>query len=343
MKEHYTLGELAKLFSVKPQGNSDCKISGIASLERAQANQISFLIHPKFRDHLTTTKAAAVIISPQETVSYAGNALVTENPHLLYAKVAELFEAKEKNSLGTHPSSVIGVNCDIAPSASIAAHCVIGARVKIGKNVVIESGTCIGNDSVIGDDCHFASRVTLYHHVRVGERVLIHSGAVLGADGFGFAKEKEMWRKIPQLGGVVIGNDVEIGANTTIDRGALEDTIIGNGVKIDNQVLIAHNVQVGDHTIIAGCTAIAGSVKIGRHCILGGGVLMADHVEISDYVALSGATMVEKSLTGPAAYGSCVGSMPMYKSKKVMLLLQQLGEIVRRIKKLEKEHECDGH
>jgi UDP-3-O-[3-hydroxymyristoyl] glucosamine N-acyltransferase len=336
MKDSYTLGEFATLFNAKSQGNLECKISGIASLENAQSNQISFLIHPKFRDYLPTTKAAAVIISPHDALNYQGNALITENPHLLYAKVAELFEAKQKNVAGIHPSAVIGVGCDIAASASIAAHCAIGDRVKIGNNVVIEPGTYIGDDCVIGDDSHFTSRVTLYHDVKVGKRVLIHSGVVLGADGFGLVKEAETWRKIPQLGSVVIGDDVEIGANTTIDRGALEDTVIGNGVKLDNQVLIAHNVHVGDHTVIAGSAAIAGSVKIGRNCILGGGVQIADHVEISDYVALGGATVVEKSLTGPAVYGSCVGSMPIYKSKKVMVLLQQLGEIVRRIQKLEK-------
>ena len=343
MKDQYTLGELATLFSVKSQGNLDQKISGIASLDRAQPNQISFLIHPKFRPFLADTEAGAVIISSKDCSSYQGNALITENPHLIYAKVAELFVTKTKKQSGIHPTAIIGKNCNIANSASIAPYCVIGDDVKIGEHVVIGPGSSIGDHCVIDANSQLAARVTLYPKVKIGRNALIHSGAVLGADGFGMIKDGNAWRKIPQLGSVVVGDDVEIGANTTIDCGALESTVIGNGVKLDNQIQIAHNVQVGDHTVIAGCSAIAGSSKIGKHCILAGAVQVSDHVTIADQVIIGGASIVEKSIEQPGAYATPVGSIPAYKSKKVLLLLQRLEEIMQRLRKLERKDEPNEH
>lgn len=333
----HTLEKLATLINAQLQGDPKCQISGIAPLDHAQAGQISFLANPQFRQYLPSTQASAVILSSKEANKCVVNALITDNPYLGYAKIAALFTPPINVAAGIHSTAIIGKNCQIDSSVSIGAHCVIGDQVKIGKNSIINSGCHIGNDTSIGEHCHLLAKVILYHGVHIGDRVVIHSGVVIGSDGFGLAKdEKNVWCKIPQLGGVIIGNDVEIGANTTIDRGALDNTVIEDGVKLDNLIQIAHNVHIGAHTAIAGCTGIAGSARIGKYCMIGGGASIVGHSEIADNVVLIGTATVERSIDQPGVYGSGLGILPFRILKRLGFRFRQLDDMARRLDNLEK-------
>lgn len=338
------LNELAKLIDAKIQGNGNCEIAGIAPLDRAQPGQISFLSNAKFRSYLATTQASAVIVSPKEAADCTTNALIVENPYLGYAKIAHLFKPQLQNKPGIHPAAIIGEHCQIDPSAAIGPGCVIGDHAIIGAHTVISPGCVIGENVHIGMDCHLWANVTVYYNVQIGHRALIHSGAVIGSDGFGMARDKDKWCKIPQLGSVLIGNDVEIGANTCIDRGALNNTVIEDDVKLDNLIQIAHNVHIGAHTAIAGCTAIAGSVRIGKNCMIGGSVSITDNIEIVDNVFLMGTSTVEIPVTKPGKYGSGLGLYPGMELIRNVVRFRQLGDIIKRITKLEKaSDERDGN
>lgn len=333
---HYSLSQLAEHLGAELRGDSQCQITGIAPLHTAQPGQISFLDNPQYKKFLATTQASAVIVSAKDlTQDVKTNFLILDNPYLGYAKVAGLFLPKLSVKPGIHPKAVVGENCHISDSASIGPNCVIGDNVVIGDNSIIHPGTVIGNDCKIGSDCLIWANVTCYYKVQLGDRVIIQSGAVLGSDGFGMANDKGKWYKIPQLGAVVIGNDVEIGANTSIDRGALENTVIGEGVKLDNLIQIAHNVQIGAHTIIAGCTAIAGSTKIGKYCMIGGGSSISGHLEITDGVILTGTSAVSYSLTEPGVYSSGVPLQTNRAWRKNAVRFQQLDDMARRLRKLE--------
>ena len=340
LKNRHSLAELSRYLGAELKGDPDCIISSIASLDKALAGQISF-IHDsdfganKYRKFLHDTQASAVILSANYSEFCSTNQLITENPYLCYAKIAGLFLPKNNIKAGIHPTAVIGKNCQIAPSVSVGPHCVIGDNVYIGEQTVVGSGCAIGNDCSLGASCTLYSRVTLYHGIRTGDRVIIHSGAVIGADGFGMVNENGVWYKIPQLGAVVIGNDVEIGANTTIDRGALEDTVLGNGVKLDNQIQVAHNVRIGDHTAIAGCTAIAGGTQIGKYCMIGGGAAINGHIEITDRVILTALANVSASITQPGVYSSGVPLQPNSQWRKNAARFRQLDDLARRLHKLE--------
>jgi UDP-3-O-[3-hydroxymyristoyl] glucosamine N-acyltransferase len=332
----FSLKQLAQHLSADMQGDPGCEITGIAPLDKAIPGQISFLITPQYRSFLNTTQASAVVLSPQDASAYVGNCLITANPHLGYAKLATLWAPKSAEKMGIHPSAVIGAHCQIAPTASIAAGCVIGDYVCIGADTRIGPGCVIGDHSTIGSGCCIYARVTLYHQIQIGDRVIIHSGAVIGADGFSFANDAGTWHKIPQLGRVCIGDDVEIGANTTIDRGALEDTIIEAGVKLDNLIQVAHNVRIGAHTAIAGGTAIAGSVEIGKHCMIGGAAAISGHLKIADGVILTAKTEVGTSITQKGIYSSGMPFQPNLQWRKNIIRFTQLDDIARRLKKLEK-------
>lgn len=336
-KSQYTLSELAEVLGAKLQGDAACVITGMATLQNAQAGQITFLDNVKYRSYLADTKASAVIVSSAYAAECPTNALVLGNPYLGYAKAAKLFEQLPSAKSGIHATAVMGENCQIHPLASIGAHCVIGDNVIIDAHAII-GAHCVINDSCkIGEGSRLWPKVTLYHNVTIGQRCIIHSGAVLGSDGFGFApNEKGQWQKIPQLGGVVIGDDVEIGANTTVDRGAIESTMIKNGVKIDNQVQIAHNVIIGEHTIIAGCVGIAGSTKIGKHCMFGGGSGVAGHLTICDGVIITGSSTVGRSINTPGVYSSFIDAQPHTHWTKNMMRVYQLDDITRKLRKVEK-------
>lgn len=332
----YTLGELAEQLGATLRGDAAQRVTGLATLQDAGPQQLSFLANAQYRKYLASTRAGAVLITPKDAEDYSGTALLVANPYLAYARISHLFETRPKAVGGIHPSAVVDPSAKIDPTASIGAQVVIEADVWIGADVVIGAQSFVGARSRVGAGGRLASRVTLCHDVCIGERVVIQPGAVIGGEGFGFANEKGNWEKIAQLGGVRIGDDVEIGANTTIDRGALSDTLIGNGVKLDNQIMIAHNVQIGENTAIAGCAGISGSTRIGRNCMLAGGVGLVGHIEICDNVFITGMTMVTRSITEPGSYSSGTAMQPAGEWRKSAARIRQLDEMARRLQQVEK-------
>lgn len=284
------------------EGDGSVVVSQVGTLASAGAGQIAFLANPKYRQQLLTTQASAVIVPPQFAVDVALPRIVHPNSYAYYARVVALLNPPPARASGVHPSAV--VHAAVPASASIGENVVVGAGAVIGENVTLYPGCVIGDRVTIGDGSLLHPNVVVYRDCVIGKRAVIQAGAVIGGDGFGFAKEGERWIKIPQIGRVVIGDDVEIGANTSIDRGALDDTVIGDGVKIDNQIQIAHNVRIGDHSALAGCVGIAGSTKIGRRCTVGGAGMIIGHLELADDVHISAGSMVTKSLRKPGQYTS---------------------------------------
>lgn len=332
----FTLGQLAERLGATLRGRADRQISGLATLQEAQCEQLSFLANPQYRKFLGQTQAGALLLTPADAEGYAGDALLVANPYLAYAELSHLFDRKPQAVAGVHPTAVVAADAQVHASASVGPYAVIESGAQIAAGVSIGAHCVVGARSVVGEDGWLAPRVTLYHDVQIGKRVVIQSGAVLGGEGFGFANEKGVWQKIAQIGGVTIGDDVEIGANTTIDRGALADTQIGNGVKLDNQIMIAHNVQIGDHTAMAGCAGISGSTKIGKHCMIAGGVGMVGHIEVCDNVFVTGMTMVTRSITEPGSYSSGTAMQPAGEWRKSAARIRQLDEMARRLQQLEK-------
>ncbi|MDU8498320.1 UDP-3-O-(3-hydroxymyristoyl)glucosamine N-acyltransferase [Pseudomonas syringae] len=330
------LGQLAEFLGATLRGDKDIEITGLATLQEAGPGQVSFLANPKYRKLLVDTQATAVLLKPADADGYTGNALVVPDTYLAYARISHFFDPKPKSSAGVHPTAVIAEDALIDPAASIGAFAVIESGVRIAAGVTIGAHCFIGARCEIGEDGWLAPRVTLYHDVRIGKRVVIQSGAVLGGEGFGFAKDKGIYHKVAQIGGVTLGDDVEVGVNTAIDRGALADTRIGNGVKLDNQIQIAHNVQVGDHTAMAACVGISGSTKIGKHCMLAGGVGLVGHIDICDGVYITGMTMVTHSITEPGSYSSGTAMQPAAEWRKSAARLRKIDDMARRLQKLEK-------
>lgn len=331
-----TLGFLAEFLGATLRGAQDKQITGLATLQEAGPGQVSFLANPQYRKFLSTTHAAAVLLKPADAEGYAGDALLIADPYLAYARISHLFDPKPIAEAGIHASAIVAADATVHPSASVGPNVVIESGARIAAGVTLGAHCYIGARSVIGENGWLAPRVTLYHDVRIGQRVTIQSGAVIGGEGFGFANEKGVWRKIAQIGGVTIGDDVEIGVNTAIDRGAMDDTRIGNGVKLDNQIQIAHNVQVGDHTAMAACVGISGSAKIGKHCMLAGGVGLVGHIEICDNVFITGMTMVTRSITEPGSYSSGTAMQPAAEWRKSAARIRQLDDMSRRLQQLEK-------
>jgi len=332
----FTLGELAGQLGATLRGDATQSVSGLATLQDAGPHQLSFLANAQYRKYLASTRAGAVLLKPKDAEDYAGAALLVDNPYLAYARISHLFETRPKAPCGAHPSAVIDPSAQIDPTASIGAQVVIEADVWIGANVVIGAQSFVGARSRVGAGGRLAPRVTLCHDVCIGERVVIQPGAVIGGEGFGFASERGGWEKIAQIGGVRIGDDVEIGANTTIDRGALSDTVIGNGVKLDNQIMIAHNVQIGDNTAMAGCSGISGSTKVGRNCMIAGGAGLVGHIEVCDNVFITGMTMVTRSITEPGSYSSGTAMQPAGEWRKSAARIRHLDDMARRLQQVEK-------
>jgi UDP-3-O-[3-hydroxymyristoyl] glucosamine N-acyltransferase len=291
------LGDLAVRFGCRLRGDPDAGVESVATLEGAGPGSVTFLANARYRRFLRTTRATAVILEARHADDCPTAALLADNPYALYARVAEILHPPPQAAPGVHPSAVISSGCVIAPSASIGPLVVVESGVRIGERVVVGAGSVLQSGVSIAADSRLIARVTLCLGVRIGRRTIVHPGCVIGADGFGFAKDADGWVKVPQLGAVSIGDDVEIGANTTIDRGAIEDTVIEDGVKLDNQIQIGHNVRIGAHTAIAGCVGISGSTTIGRRCLIGGAVGIVGHLTIADDVVITGLTMVSRSLT----------------------------------------------
>jgi len=328
-----TLQTLADLCGARLQGDPNCLVSGLASLDSAREGELSFLGNRQYRKYLSTTKASAVIVSPEDAENCPVNALISDNVRLSLAKIAKLFEKDQPAPKGIHPTAILGEGCQIPTSASIAAFAVLGDRVVVGEGAMIGPGCIIGHDCSLGNNSILKGRVTLYDNVRIGEFCLIHSGVVIGSDGFGFANEKNgSWFKMPHLGGVVIGDQVEIGSNTTIDRGFLEDTILGNGVIIDNLVQIGHNVTIGARTAIAGCVAIAGSTSIGEACQIGGASSIAGHIHLTDRVYITGTSAVNHSLNKSGIYSSGFPAKPAHLWRKNAARFNFLDDMAKRLR-----------
>lgn len=332
---HFSLRELASRFGGEVVGNAEIRVDRVATLENAGPGAIAFLANPRYRHQLATTRAAAVIVAPAMREETAIARIVCENPYACFARVSALLNPPRAVRPGVHPASVVDADASVHPGAEIGAHAIVARGAQVGEGAVIGPGAYVGEDVVIGKDTRIHALAAIYEGCVLGERVIVHSGTVIGADGFGIAQDDGHWVKVPQIGRVLIGNDVEIGASTTIDRGAIGDTVIEDGVKLDNQIQIAHNVRIGAHTAIAACTGIAGSVQVGRHCRIGGAVGIAGHVSIADHVDISGHTAVTKSIDKPGVYSGVYPFEPNREWRRNAAQLRHLAEIGRRVAALE--------
>lgn len=336
-QEGLRLDEIVTRLGGSLEGDGSVVVSQVASLASAGAGQIAFLANPKFRQQLLGTKAAALIVSPQFAADTTLPRIVHRNAYAYYARVVALLNPPAPRPAGVHDSAV--VHSAVPASACIGENVVIGKDVVIGENVTLYPGCVIGDGVSIGDDTLLYPNVVIYARCVIGKRAVIQAGAVIGGDGFGFAKDGERWIKIPQIGRVVVGDDVEIGANTSIDRGALDDTVIGDGVKLDNQIQIAHNVVIGDHAAMAGCVGIAGSTKIGRRCTVGGAGMIVGHLDLADDVHVSAGTMVTKSLRRPGQYTSIFPLEAHDEWLQNAAQIKRLAKLAERVAELEKKLE----
>lgn len=329
-----TLDEIVARFGGTLVGIGSTRIDGLATLEDADSHQLAFLSNPKYRVQLARTRAGGVILGADVADACPVAAIVTDQPYLYFARVAQWLNPQPRPAAGIHPSAV--VQTTLPASVSVGPGAWIGSGARIGENVVIEANCSVADDSEIGEESRLFPNVSVYPGCVIGARAIIHSGAVIGSDGFGFARDGDgAWVKIPQTGRVVIGDDVEIGAGTTIDRGALADTVIGNGVKLDNQIQVGHNVRIGEHTAMAGCAGIAGSAVIGRRCTVGGGAVILGHLTIVDGVNVSAGTLVAKSIRKPGNYTGTAPFMEHDAWLKNFAHLRHLDSLADKIRALE--------
>ena len=330
------LTEVAKIIgAVLDAANPELKVFGINTMKDASVEELSFLSNPQFAKYLSSSQAGAIILKPEQAEQYSGNKLVMDDPYLGYARASQLFTRDIHLETGLHPTAVVSDKATVHPTARIGPRVVVESDVVIESEVVVESGSVIGCGAVIGRGSHISKNVTICHGVNIGKRVIIHCNAVIGCDGFGNAFDTGKWCKIASLGSVMIGDDVEIGASTCIDRGALGNTIIGCGVRLDNLVHIAHNVTIGDHTAIAAMVGIAGSTDIGKYCLIGGQAGINGHLTITDKVTIGGKAMITGSITDPGSYSSGTGFMNTKLWRKNTVRYRHLDEIARRLNKLE--------
>jgi len=324
VQEEFSLGELAVRFGLTLRGEPDLKVSSVATLSRAQSGSLSFLANSRYRRQLETTRATAVVVSAEDAAHSPVAALIHPNPYLAYARIATLMHPQAILTPGIHPSAVVSSRARTAASASIGPLVVVEKDAEIGERVALGPGCVVQRGARIGADSVLVSRVNLYPGVTLGQRCILHAGAVVGADGFGFAQNAGTWAKVPQVGSVRIGDDVEIGANTTIDRGAIDDTVVEDGVKLDNQIQVGHNVVIGAHTAIAGCTGISGSTVIGQRCMIGGMVGLAGHLTIADDVVVTGCSLVSASIKQAGSYSS---GMPTVETKRWRRMVAHLRRL----------------
>lgn len=335
----YRLADIAQRFGGEVLGDADTAIEQIATLESAGAGHISFLASTKYRSQLATTRAGAVILGKADAEATELPRIVCDNPYTYFARVSAFLNPVAQEPPGVHSTAVVEEGARVDPTAHVGPHAVIGAGASIGAHSVVMAGCSIGAGVTIGSETRLYPRVVVYHDCVLGDRVVVHSGVVIGADGFGIAMEEGRWLKIPQIGRVVIGNDVEIGANTTIDRGALDDTVIEDGVKLDNLIQVAHNVRIGAHTAIAGCSGIAGSTTVGHHCRIGGGTGIVGHVHIADHVEVASYTLVSKAIREAGSYS---GSFPFARTdewRRNAAHLRHLDALADKVKALQQEVE----
>ena len=333
----YSLANLATQLSAQLGGDSDIQLSSLATFEGAKKGDITFVSDKKLLTRLEECNASAIVLPTALKESYQGNALFMDNPYVGYALLARIFDTTPSLKVNIAQSAHIHESAVIGKNVAIADNVVIGEGVKIGDNSQIFANTVIGEESIIGENCKIYANVSIYHRTILGNNNIIHANTVIGSDGFGNAPYQGTWVKIPQIGKVIIGNDVEIGSSTTIDRGALSDTIIGNGVKIDNQCQIAHNIQIGDHTALAGGTNIAGSTTIGKNCIIGGSSTINGHITIADKTVITGNSMVMRSIKEAGMYSSGVPAQDNKAWRKNTAYTLKIEELFKRVKELEKQ------
>ncbi len=333
----YTLSEIAEKIGAVVEGDANCSIHSLATLANAKTGQIAFLSNTKYRDQLSATKASAVIVSPDCLADCSTNALVMANPYMGYALVAQMLDSTPKPANEIHPTAVIDISADIASTVSIGANSVIESGAVLADGVTIGAGCFIGKNVKIGKNTALWANVTVYHQVEIGEYCLIQANTVIGSDGFGYANHQGNWVKIPQLGSVIIGDRVEIGASTTIDRGALDDTMIKDGVILDNQIQIAHNVVIGENTAMAACSVIAGSTVVGKNCTIAGMVGVNGHINIADNCVFTGFAMVTKNITESGVYSSGLPAQTNKEWQKTNARIRKLETTNKKIKALEQE------
>jgi UDP-3-O-[3-hydroxymyristoyl] glucosamine N-acyltransferase len=331
-----SLGELAVRFGCELRGDPTAMVDRVGTLSGAGPSELAFLANPHYRAQLAATRATAVVLDAANAASCPVAALVHSNPYARYARIAALLHPEPPAAPGVHASAQVDPSAQVAASASIGAGAIIGPRCSIGARVRIGPACVLGADIEVGEDCRLHARVTLESGTELGARVCLQSGAVIGSDGFGFAREGAGWTKVPQLGRVRIGADVEIGANTTIDRGAIEDTVIGAGVKLDNQIQVAHNVHIGEHTVIAACTGISGSTRIGARCMIAGMVGIVGHLDICDDVVVTGLSMVSHSISTPGVYSGGIPAAPAALWRRVVGRFKRLDALAERVTRLER-------
>lgn len=333
----YSVRDIARIIGADLVGDGDVTVTHVADLDSCTDGSLSFAVSRQYVKQLQTTKASAVIV-PADLVAHCEMvALVSSNPSLSFARAVRYMYPSEEIVPGIHPSAIISDDCEVADNVSIGPNVVINAKCTIGDNSVIGPGCIITAPCFIGAYANLIARVSIVGPTSLGERVIVHPGAVIGSDGFGLANDQGVWEKIPQLGRVIIGNDVEIGANTTIDRGALQDTVIDDGVKLDNQIQVAHNVKIGAHTAVAGCAGIAGSAKIGKYCGIGGGAGIQGHIEITDGVQVTGMTKISQSIHQPGVYTSGTAAQDNKTWLRNALRFKELDRLFKRLQNLEKK------
>ena len=337
MGKQYSLSEITQVLGGSVVGDDTTLISSVASLTNAKAGDISFINDAKYQKTLDSCKASAYVLRDKDAALTTLPRIIVDNPYAYFAKLSAFLNPIAGATLGVAPSAVVDISANIPASCSIAPLAVIGANVVLGENVIIGSACVVENDVTIAENTRLEPHVTIKHHCAIGENCHIFSGAVIGSDGFGYAEEAGVWLKIPQVGRVIIHANVDIGANTTIDRGALDDTIIEEGVKLDNLIQIGHNCIIGAHTVIAGCVGIAGSAKVGKHCKIGGAAMILGHLEIANHVTISPGSMITRSLLVADTYTAL---MPFQTHKawlNTAAKIRHLDVLSNKIKELEKE------
>ncbi|MSP86971.1 MAG: UDP-3-O-(3-hydroxymyristoyl)glucosamine N-acyltransferase [Methylotenera sp.] len=337
MIKQYSLGDIAKALGGSVIGDATTLISRVASLSNAQSGDISFINDAKYQKVLQSCQASAYVLREKDSALTFLPKIIVDNPYAYFAKVSAFLNPAIQAPLGIAPSAVIDASAHIPASCSIGPLAVIGANVVLGENVVIGSACVIENDVTIADNSCLEAHVTIKHHCDIGQNCHLFSGAVIGSDGFGYAQEADVWLKIPQVGRVVLHNNVDVGANTTIDRGALDDTVIEEGVKLDNLIQIGHNCVIGAHTVIAGCTGIAGSAKIGRYCKIGGAAMILGHLQITDHVTISAGSMITRSLMIADTYTALMPFQAHKNWLNTATKIRHLASLSDKIKSLEKD------
>jgi UDP-3-O-[3-hydroxymyristoyl] glucosamine N-acyltransferase len=326
VQEEFSLGELAVRFALELRGSPEIRVSRVATLSNAGPGTLSFLANPRYRKSLPATRASAVVLCAADAEGCPVAALIGPNPYLSYAQIATLLHPEPRAIPGIHATAVVSPRARVAASAAVGPLAVIEDDAVIGERADIGPGCIVQEGARVGADTRLVARVNLYPRVELGERCLLHAGAVIGADGFGFAPDRGTWLKVPQVGSVRIGDDVEIGANTTVDRGAIDDTVIEHGAKLDNQIQVGHNVTIGAHCAIAACTGISGSTTLGARCLVGGMVGFAGHLTIAEDVTITGCSLVSASIREPGSYSSGMPTVPTRAWRRMVAHLRRFGK-----------------